>query len=352
MDYDDYQALNKFRIDHNLWAGGELPFQAQFFHLGLYFHHPVSLTKSPTTSPDRLPSLRKCSTMVLGSRINPAQAGDLGLAGFRVYNRVDWDRDMFSFLGASYFRAVGASKQYGLSARGLAIDTGMDRAEEFPAFRRFWLERPTADATALTLYALLDSPSITGAYRFVIAPGDTTTMQVETRLFPRRPIERLGIAPMTSMFQCGENDRRVADDFRLEIHDSDGLALWTGTGEWIWRPVLNPHYVRVNSFLDDNPRGFGLLQRDREFDHYQDDGTFYNKRPSLWVEPLGNWGKGLVQLVEFPPPMKHLTISWRSGIRRKRWGRARNCVSTIACTGARNHRFGPAAPRWSPLASA
>ena len=168
----------------------------------------------------------------------------------------------------------------------------MDRAERFPAFRRFWLERPTADATALTLYALLDSPSITGAYRFVIAPGDTTTMQVETRLFPRRPIERLGIAPMTSMFQCGENDRRVADDFRPEIHDSDGLALWTGTGEWIWRPVLNPHYVRVNSFLDDNPRGFGLLQRDREFDHYQDDGTFYNKRPSLWVEPLGNWGQG------------------------------------------------------------
>lgn len=301
MDYDDYQALNRFRADQSLWAGGELPFQARFFHLGLFFHHPVSLyevangiARPIVFSPELFDYAARVKDRI------PAQVGDLGFAGFRVNSRADWDRDMFAFLGASYFRAVGASKQYGLSARGLAIDTGMERPEEFPAFRRFWLERPAADSAALTLHALLDSPSITGAYRFVITPGDTTIMQVESRLFPRRPIERLGIAPMTSMFQHGENDLRIADDFRPEIHDSDGLALWTGTGEWIWRPILNPHYVRVNSFLDDNPRGFGLLQRDREFDHYQDDGAFYNKRPSLWVEPLGNWGKGLVQLVEIP----------------------------------------------------
>ncbi len=301
MDYDDYQALNNFRVDHSLWAGGELPFQVRFFHLGLYFHYPVSLYE--VVNGIARPIAFSPDLFKYGPRVKdriPAQVGDLGFAGFRVNSHTDWDRDVFSFLGASYFRAVGASKQYGLSARGLAIDTGMERPEEFPAFRRFWLERPTADAVALTLYALLDSPSITGAYRFVITPGDTTMMQVETQLFPRRRIERLGIAPMTSMFQCGENDRRVADDYRPEIHDSDGLALWTGTGEWIWRPLIDPHYVRVNSFLDSNPRGFGLLQRDREFDHYQDDGAFYNKRPSLWVEPLGNWGKGLVQLIEIP----------------------------------------------------
>lgn len=301
MDYDDYQALNNFRIERSLWAGGELPFQARFFHLGLYFHHPVGLYE--VANGIARPIVFSPEMFKYGPRVKdriPAQIGDLGFAGFRVNSRADWDRDMFSFLGASYFRAVGASKQYGLSARGLAIDTGMDRAEEFPVFRRFWLERPTADAAALTIHALLDSPSVTGAYRFVVAPGDVTTMQVETHLFPRRPIERIGIAPMTSMFQCGENDRRIADDYRPEIHDSDGLALWTGTGEWIWRPLLNPHYTRVNSFLDDNPRGFGLLQRDRVFDHYQDNGTFYNKRPSLWVEPIGNWGKGLVQLVEIP----------------------------------------------------
>ena len=301
MDYDDYQALNNFRADHSLWAGGELPFQVRFFHLGLYFHHPVSLYE--VANGVARPIAFSPEMFKYGPRVKdriPAQVGDLGFAGFRVNSRADWDRDMFSFLGASYFRAVGASKQYGLSARGLAIDTGMDRAEEFPVFQRFWLERPAADAAALTLHALLDSPSVTGAYRFVITPGDTTIMQVETRLFPRRPIERLGIAPMTSMFQCGEDDRRIADDYRPEIHDSDGLALWTGTGEWIWRPLLNPHYIRVNSFLDDNPRGFGLLQRDREFGHYQDDAAFYHQRPSLWVEPLGHWGPGRVQLVELP----------------------------------------------------
>ncbi len=301
MDYDDYQALNNFRIDHSLWAGGELPFQTRFFHLGLNFHHPVSLYEvvNGLARPiDFSPEMFK-----YGPRVKdkiPDQVGTLGLAGFRVNARSDWDRDMFSFLGASYFRAVGASKQYGLSARGLAIDTGMERPEEFPAFRAFWLERPKVDSVALTIYALLDSPSITGAYRFIVTPGEMTIMEVVTQLFPRRAIDRLGIAPMTSMFQCGENDRRQADDFRPEIHDSDGLALWTGTGEWIWRPLLNPHYVRVNSFVDDHPRGFGLLQRDHDFAHYQDDVSFYHQRPSLWVEPLGNWGKGMVQLVELP----------------------------------------------------
>jgi len=301
MNYDDYQALNNFRAERSLWGGGELPFQARFFHLGLYFHHPVGLYEVADGVARTIhfsPDLYKYGPKVK-DRI-PEPVGDLGFAGFRINSRADWDRDMFSFLGASYFRAVGASKQYGLSARGVAIDTGMDRPEEFPAFRAFWLERPAPNATALTLHALLDGPSITGAYRFVVAPGDTTIMRVEARLFPRRPIERLGIAPMTSMFQCGENDRRIADDYRPEIHDSDGLALWTGAGEWIWRPLLNPHYVRVNSFLDENPRGFGLLQRDREFAHYQDDGAFYHKRPALWVEPLGDWGRGMVQLIELP----------------------------------------------------
>lgn len=307
MNYDDYQALNNFRAERSLWGGGELPFQARFFHLGLFFHHPVSLYE--VADGVAWPLVFSPEMFKYGPRVKdriPEQVGDLGFAGFRVNSRADWDRDMFAFLGASYFRAVGASKQYGLSARGLAIDTGMDRPEEFPAFRAFWLERPAPHATALTLHALLDSPSITGAYRFVVTPGDTTLMQVEARLFPRQPIERLGIAPMTSMFQCGENDRRVADDYRPEIHDSDGLALWTGTGEWIWRPILNPHYIRVSSFLDDQPRGFGLLQRDREFSHYQDDAAFYHRRPSLWVEPVGSWGQGMVQLVEVPTADEYL----------------------------------------------
>ena len=214
----------------------------------------------------------------------------------------DWQRDVVAFLGASYFRAVGAELQYGLSARGLAIDCGMERPEEFPVFREFWFERPLPDADHLIVHALLDSPSVAGAYRFDIVPGNTLQMEVDCALYPRQAIERLGIAPLTSMFQHGENDGRMARDWRPEIHDSDGLSLWTGSGEWIWRPLANPAQLRFNAYADENPRGFGLLQRDRDFDHYQDDGVFYEKRPSLWIEPKAGWGRGSVHLVELPTP--------------------------------------------------
>ncbi|CAN0603063.1 unnamed protein product, partial [Ectocarpus sp. 12 AP-2014] len=212
----------------------------------------------------------------------------------------DFRRDLVAFLGASYFRAVGESRQYGLSARGLAIDTGLSREEEFPDFTAFWLETPAAGATDVVVHALLDSPSITGAYRFRLRPGKNMVMDISASLYPRQAIERIGIAPLTSMYQTGENDRRKANDWRPEIHDSDGLALWTGAGERLWRPLVNPRTLRVSHFRDDNPRGFGLMQRDREFSHYQDDGVFYERRPSLWVEPRQGWGSGDVVLVEIP----------------------------------------------------
>jgi glucans biosynthesis protein len=228
-----------------------------------------------------------------------------GFAGFRAYFHTDWSPDVAAFLGASYFRAVGEDfRQYGISARGLAIDTALDHGEEFPLFIAFWLERPAKESNRLTVYALLDSLSVAGAYRFDITPGATSVIDVDAALYPRKPIQRLGVAPLTSMFPCGENDRRMGNDWRPEIHDSDGLSLWRGNGEWIWRPLMNPAGVRVNSYFDENPRGFGLLQRDRSFDHYQDDGAYYHRRPSLWVEPKatasGGWGKGAVQLVELP----------------------------------------------------
>jgi periplasmic glucans biosynthesis protein len=133
-----------------------------------------------------------------------------------------------------------------------------------------------------------------------MTPAATLVMEVDAALYPRRDIARLGVAPLTSMFQYGENDRREAHDWRPEIHDSDGLAMWTGSGEWIWRPLVNPASLRFNAFVDHTPRGFGLLQRDRHFDHYQDDGAFYDRRPSLWVEPKSDWGKGSIHLVEIP----------------------------------------------------
>jgi glucans biosynthesis protein len=299
LDWDQYQAIN-YRADHALWAKDRLRFQVKFFHLGLFYKTPVRMYEVVDGHAQELAydaaMFDYGKSGLKGARLPP----DLGFAGFRVNFHTDPVRDVVAFLGASYFRAVGGELQYGLSSRGLAVDCGMDRAEEFPEFVAFWFERPQKDSGKLTVYALMDSPSLAGAYRFDIYPAATLVMEVDAALYPRKEIERMGVAPLTSMFQSGENDRRMANDWRPEIHDSDGLAMLTGRGEWIWRPLTNPESLRFNAYADENPRGFGLLQRDRDFDHYQDDGVFYDRRPSLWVEPKSGWGKGSVQLVELP----------------------------------------------------
>ena len=303
LSWDQWQAIG-FRDEHSLWREQKLNLQVRFFHLGWHMLTPVELYEVVDGQAQQLaydPALFDYDGSGLHGGGLPR---DLGFAGFRVLFRTDWARDVAAFQGASYFRAVDGDLQYGLSARGLAIDSGLD-PEEFPVFTRYWLERPAPGADSFTVYALLDSKSVAGAYRFRVTPGDSLTMEVDAALYPRRAINRIGIAPLTSMYQCGENDRRRANDWRPEIHDSDGLQLWTGSGEWIWRPLLNPASIRTNSYFDDGPRGFGLLQRDRNFDHYQDDGVYYDKRPSLWVEPRSGpggagWGKGAVMLVELP----------------------------------------------------
>jgi periplasmic glucans biosynthesis protein len=301
LDWDQYQSI-RYRRDHALWARERAKFQVRFFHLGLFFKKPVQMFDVVDGVAQEFAydagMFDYGNSGLAGKDLPP----DLGFAGFQVYSNADLTRDVAAFLGASYFRAVGKEMQYGLSARGLAVDCGMGRPEEFPVFKAFWFVRPARDAATMTVYALLDSPSIAGAYRFDIRPGPTLVMDVDAALYPRKSIERLGIAPLTSMFQYGENDRRAADDWRPEIHDSDGLSMCTGAGEWIWRPLANPAALHFNAFLDENPRGFGLLQRDRAFDHFQDDGAFYDRRPGAWVEPRGDWGKGSVQLVELPTP--------------------------------------------------
>ncbi len=299
LDWDHYQAI-AYRDDHALWAHENTPFLVKFFHPGLFFKTPVHIYAVADGQAQEIAYDRRMFDLARSGLQYAHLPADLGFAGFRVHMRSDPKRDVAAFLGASYFRAVGGEMQYGMSARGLAIDTGMPRPEEFPMFTKFWLERPTPASRALTVYALLDSPSVAGAYRFDIRPDATLTMDIDAALYPRKPIERLGIAPLTSMFQYGENDRRMANDWRPEIHDSDGLSMWTGAGEWIWRPLVNPESLRFNAYADDNPRGFGLLQRDRSFDHYQDDGVFYDRRPGVWVEPKSGWGQGSVQLVEIP----------------------------------------------------
>ncbi len=299
MDWDEYQQLH-FKKDESLWAEDDTAFRAGFFHLGQGFISPIQINvvENGVSQPVEYDAdmFDYGKTDIDGESLPK----DLGFAGFRMQFATDWERDVIAFLGASYFRAVGAEMQYGLSARGLAIDTAMNKPEEFPVFTHFWFEKPKPGSEHMTVYALLDSESITGAYRFDMKVGEPLTMHVDTALYPRKSIERLGIAPLTSMYMIGENDRRTNYDWRPEIHDSDGLEMLTGNGDWIWRPLTNPKNLSFNAYQDVNPKGFGLMQRDRNFDHYLDDGVFYEKRPSLWIEPTGDWGKGSVQLVEIP----------------------------------------------------
>ena len=300
LERKQYEAI-RFRPEQALWHGLGLNAEVQFFHLGDRFKTPVHVYEVADGMAREV--LYSAAMFDFGENAQPLELPeDLGFAGFRLHaplNRPDRFDEFAVFLGASYFRAVGRDQRYGISARRVAIDTGLPKEEEFPAFRRFWLERPAANTRAVTLYALLESPSVSGAYRFHIRyEGKRQIMDVDTALYPRKPIERLGIAPLTSMFQYGENDRRAAKDWRPEIHDSDGLAMLRGNGEWLWRPLTNPPQLRFSAFADDNPRGFGLYQRDRNFDHYQDDSMYYESRPSVWVEPKGDWGKGAVELIE------------------------------------------------------
>jgi glucans biosynthesis protein len=299
LNWDQWQSI-RFEDEHSLWRKDDLRFQARFFHLGFTVKTPVRMYEVHDGEAHEL-AYDPAMFDYKGSGVNGHRLPkDLGFAGFRLNFHTDWVRDVAAFQGASYFRAVDGDMQYGQSARGLAIDTGMPYPEEFPTFVAYYLERPAKDSSSLTVYGLLDSPSVAGAYRFIVTVADTLVMDIDAALYPRKPIERLGVAPLTSMFLCGENDRRIDDDWRPEIHDTDGLQMYTGVGEWLWRPLVNPAGVRVNSYFDENPRGFGLMQRDRQFDHYQDDGVFYNKRPSVWIEPKSGWGKGAVMLVEIP----------------------------------------------------
>jgi len=298
LSWDDYQAI-RFRKDHALWKDTGSAFQVQLFHLGLFFLAPVRIHEVHNGRAAELAYDADYFTYD-GEQPLGSLPEDLGFAGFRLHYHTNFQLDVASFLGASYFRAVGADMQYGISARGLAIDTGTGREEEFPRFTAFWLDRPTEGQSVLRVWALLDSPSTTGAYAFTIDPGRNLVMDVDIALYPRKKISRVGIAPLTSMYQVGENSKRMDYDWRPEIHDSDGLAILTGAGQWLWRPLRNPGRLGFSSFADHDLRGFGLLQRDRNFDHYQDDGVFYDRRPSVWVEPREGWGRGSVDLVEIP----------------------------------------------------
>lgn len=297
IGYDRYQKI-RFQREMALWADDPAAYPIEFFHLGRYARQPVTIY-AVENGEARLIEYKPAyfDTASTGLEDIPE---DLGFAGFRAMNR-DGETDWLAFQGASYFRSSGELNQYGLSARGVAVNTALPGEEErFPRFSHFWLERVPDDENRLRIHALLEGRDLTGAYRFDCRNDGAVVMDVHAELFLRRDTARLGIAPLTSMYWYSETNHRQATDWRPEIHDSDGLALWMGNGERLWRPLNNPPHVQTTSYVSERLRGFGLLQRDRSFEHYQDDGVFYERRPSVWVEPLSDWGSGEVQLVELP----------------------------------------------------
>lgn len=302
LTYDQYRDI-RFRPDHALWRKDNLPFELMFFHLGKFQTEPV-LINEVTPQGVRHIRYRSADFDYGRNKLSPQSWGDVGFAGFRAHYPFNGDAykdELVVFLGASYFRALGAGQRYGLSARGLAIDTVGGKVEEFPRFTEFWVVKPQGAVKALTVYALLDSPRSSGAYQFDIQPGTETVINVRARLFLREPVATLGIAPLTSMFAFGENQPHRTD-FRPEVHDSDGLMVATGNGEWLWRPLINPKGVFTTSFSMQELKGFGLMQRDRNFGSYEDSEASYEMRPSAWVEPVGSWGAGRVELVQLSTP--------------------------------------------------
>lgn len=303
LDHEHYSSI-RFRPEASYWRSARLPFELAFFHEGWLFDRPVKLEEIGKRGASEI-KFDPGKFRYPDSGVTPDAARGLGYAGFSVHyalNMPAYKDDVLAFLGASYFRAVGRGQTYGLSARGLAIDTALASGEEFPRFVEFWFERPKAKDDALTFYALLDSPRATGAYRFMFAPGDDSVVEVTARIYLRDKVGTLGIAPLTSMFFHGSDERATNEDYRPEVHDSDGLSIQSKTGEWIWRPLVNPKRLLVTSFTLDSPQGFGLMQRERSFSEYQDLSTHYELHPSAWIEPVGEWGHGRVELVEIPAP--------------------------------------------------
>ncbi len=304
INYDTYRQI-RFNPQQAYWQD-DSRFSLQLFHSGFLFQQPVALNLIAENR--ATPLTFKQSDFIYDGAAQRLKNEDLSAAvhaGFRLHYPLNTQThaDEFAvFLGASYFRLIGRDQAYGLSARGIAVDTALPQGEEFPAFREFWLFKPDADDASVHIMALLDGPSLAGAYHFELAPGHSTHLRVKATLFARQDIEKLGIAPLTSMFAHGDISGPGTDDFRPNVHDSQGLLIHTGAEEWIWRPLNNPDNLQVSGFVDDTPRGFGLMQRERAFNHYLDLEAQYHRRPSQWVEPLQDWGPGRVELVELPAP--------------------------------------------------
>ncbi len=299
LNYEQYVGIRALPTAV-LWNGENRGFAVEPLHRGFAFANPVSLFAVEDGTIRRIAYDR--SRFEFGRVQPPANPGDIGFSGFRVYTTSadGSQREAAIFQGATFFRALASGQNLGCMARTLTLKPADSRGEEFPFFRAFWIERPIAGTGALILHGLFDSESVTGVSRFTLRPGDMTIVDVEVQLFPRVALDHVGLGGMTSTYLFGPQSRRMFGDIRPAVHESDGLQMLNAAGEWVWRPLINHESLQISVFADQNPKGFGLLQRTRDYGAFQDDDQRFELRPSLWVEPLGEWAQGAVNLIEIP----------------------------------------------------
>ena len=315
LTYDEYRSI-RF-AGGSIWARENRTFTMDLFYAGFIYEIPVNINLVVGKTARRV--LFMNDLFDYGPDVASVETrAEEGYSGFRVrapINKPDYLDEFLVFQGASYFRAVARGQLYGLSARGLAVRTARPEGEEFPVFTDFWIQRPAELAEKIVIHALLQSRSVVGAYTFTADPGDETVIDVDATLFARAELDAFGIAPLTSMFLFDGSNRARFDDYRNAVHDSDGLQIVNGRGERLWRPLANPRALQVSAFLDYGPKGFGLVQRKRNFADYEDPEAQYDRRPSLWVEPQGDWGPGHVELVEIPSEREihdNIVAYWQS----------------------------------------
>ncbi len=315
LNYDSYRAV-RFNKDSAVWAKDNVDASLEMFQTGYIFQDLVKVHLVENGIAKEFPY--SSSLFNYGSNGKPPPENQPGgFSGFRIHgpiNKPDRLDEYVVFQGASYFRSFASGQEYGLSARALAISTAQMPGEEFPVFREFWALKPRKGDERVTVYALLDSKSVTGAYKFTISNRVDTVMEIDSTLHPRQAMPHVGVAPLTSMFHSGPSDITKYTDYRPQVFDSQGLQMWNGGGEHLWRPLINPERLQFSSFSDENPKGFGLITRDRNFNNFQDLQVRYDKRPSAWIEPLSDWGPGFVDLIELPTPTEYndnIVAFWR-----------------------------------------
>ena len=314
LTYDQYVAIRS-QPGAALWNADNVGFALEPLHRGFIFSTPMDINIVENGAPRRVPYDR--SAFDFGKLQLPADLPDIGFSGFRVLTAVEGQglQEVAIYQGASFFRAKARGQTTGVTARGLSIRTGDPEGEEFPLFRSVWIEKPTLASNALVIHALLDSVSLTGAFRFTLRPGEATIIDTELTVFTRAAVDHIGLGTMSGVYLFGDLDRPKIADVRPNVYEINGLQMLTAKGEWIWRPVANRDTLQISAFGDPNMRGFGLLQRSRSFYTFQDDDQHWESRPSLWIEPIGDWGEGQIQLLEIPTESENngnIIAQWRS----------------------------------------